>query len=239
MRKHLLMASAAVLALGLGGAAHAAGTNHSSLSQTGLDNDAYVNQVSATNNTNSSTIVQVGNHNKVGTSISNGVSQSGTTNKNTSTIHQGHTTSGGSHGNMAQVTQRGNTNTNKSTINQQGRGYNTARVKQGTTRSGNDTSNGEHTSNILQDGYKNSADVAQYGTGENTSRLYQYGNWNSATITQWGAGTNNSTVRQGSSGAPSSSNTAIVSQYAPSGATNTSYVTQAGAGSHYAYVYQH
>jgi hypothetical protein len=191
------------------------GNKSTIIQDTGNNNNAYVDQLSAGGNSNRSTVKQYGNNNSVGSAPSTqngtptyGVTQQGTTNTNISEIDQGVAGAGnGSDNNTATVFQGvlpasignvpGSTgNLNQSYISQRGSGYNAARTEQagGSNISyssvdqvgENTTTNLKNTVNTYQG--TNGAVTPAYGTyGRYWSFAKQTGYNNTATIKQYGS----------------------------------------------------
>lgn len=258
MKKHILLASFAVLALGLASAASADPinkkpalgfkwfnheVNHSQINQIdngGAGNEATVEQ-SATftgqENQNQSDIYQHGSYNDADVKqIGQGVTPGGTT--NISAIDQGGANLS-VYGNSAKVVQRGGKNTNSSSISQQSNG-NDALVKQRNntpnfTGTGGNTSTSIITQGNAGIGGNNTAEVHQGGTdATNYSEIEQTGRNGTARVEQAGTGTvNTSLILQSGN-----NDEAYVSQ-SGSSISNHSYINQSGTAGNYANVTQY
>lgn len=216
MKKHVLMASAAVLALGLATPAFAG--NDSMIDQIGSNNTAWATQSGGA--ANSSGIYQ-GTSTTDATDSQAYVTQSGT-GENTSGVEQT------GDNNYALINQIGAGGANYSDVTQAD-GDNSAIVTQ--TSSADDTND----STVTQNGSNGTATITQ-GAGDNDSDVTQDGAWNTATVTQDAAGgIHQSTIIQTGDGADLvQANSATVTQtgtddysyVSQSGNSNTAYVTQ-------------
>lgn len=254
MKKHILIASFAVLALGLASAASADPidkkdplafkdynneVNHSQINQIG-GNEATVEQAATftgTDNQNQSDIYQHGFDNKADVKqIGQGTTSGGTT--NISAIDQGGANLA-VYGNSANVLQKGNDNKNSSSISQQSSGNTVSVTQSNDTPNFAGTGGNTNTSIVTQGrfgfGGSNTAEVHQGGTdATNYSEIEQTGHNGTAKVEQAGTDTVNTSliIQSGLN------DEAYVSQ-SGSNISNHSYINQSGCAGNYANVTQY